>query len=347
VHPQQLVAPRVPTLERHQGVVYPCGADPGSYCVQARRALRVTPAGIVPGKARILGHQEHRAEGTSGPPRLRSHAVVERIIGNGARRRTRVAVFGDRAPGPASRTWNDRPWRRSLGWARIGSWRGRDDVSYLALTEDARPDGPAVQDCLERLRRRGFTTVVTNAVGPAVATALVDGGFEVRERLRLLERRFPAPLRGRSPAVPPGSRLRQANRRAGSRDWSDVLALDARAFDGFWRLDPESGLGEALRATPAARFRVGTDAGRATVAYAITGRAARRGYLQRIAVHPQSRRQGWGRVLVHDALHWLERTGAHQALVNTQWENDAAHALYESCGFRELPAGLCVLGRAL
>jgi len=33
--------------------------------------------------------------------------------------------------------------------------------------------------------------------------------------------------------------------------------------------------------------------------------------------------------------------------VNTQLDNVAALALYRSCGFRELPSGLCVMSRAL
>jgi ribosomal protein S18 acetylase RimI-like enzyme len=82
-------------------------------------------------------------------------------------------------------------------------------------------------------------------------------------------------------------------------------------------------------------------------AYAITGRAGRQGYLQRVAVHPDGRRSGWGRSLVVDALRWLRRHDARRALVNTQWTNDAALALYESCGFRRMPVGLCVLDRSL
>ena len=56
---------------------------------------------------------------------------------------------------------------------------------------------------------------------------------------------------------------------------------------------------------------------------------------------------GWGQTLVLDALRWLGRHDASRALVNTQWENEGALALYESCGFRHLPVGLCVLDRAL
>ena len=125
-----------------------------------------------------------------------------------------------------------------------------------------------------------------------------------------------------------------------------MLDLDALAFDDFWQLGPD-GLRDALQATPAARFRVAEGRRGGPIAYAITGRAGRRGYLQRIAVHPDARRQGLGRVLVFDALRWLRHHDVQRALVNTQWENHGALALYESCGFRRLPVGLCVLDRAL
>jgi hypothetical protein len=50
---------------------------------------------------------------------------------------------------------------------------------------------------------------------------------------------------------------------------------------------------------------------------------------------------------VLDGLHWLHRRGATRALVNTQRDNLGALALYRACGFHELPAGLCVMGRSL
>jgi len=124
-----------------------------------------------------------------------------------------------------------------------------------------------------------------------------------------------------------------------------VLRLDARAFAPSWRLSGAAGLADALRATPVVRFRVAP--GRGVAGYAISGRAGDHGYLQRVAVHPDEQRRGWGRALVADALHWFRRRGARRALVNTQLENTAALTLYESCGFRRLPVGLCVLGRAL
>ena len=133
--------------------------------------------------------------------------------------------------------------------------------------------------------------------------------------------------------------------KAARRDRAAVLELDDLSFDEFWRLGPV-GLKDALDATPTSRFRIARDP-RPRLAYTITGVAGRFGYLQRIAVHPDVRRQRWGHALVADALTWVWRHGATRAYVNTQLENTGALALYQSFGFEILPAGLCVLGRSL
>lgn len=221
-------------------------------------------------------------------------------------------------------------------------WRGHDDVAHLVLGERVPTDTETIEACLAALRRSGYCSVVTSALSPADSLPFVDAGFEVRERLHLLEHDLT------SLPAPNGAADRRRCRRAWRNDRASVIELDRLAFDRFWRLE-EQGLREALQATPAVRFRVADfdDSRRGAIAYAITGRAGRRGYLQRVAVHPDGRRQGWGRALVLDALRWLARHDVQRALVNTQWTNDAALALYESCGFRRLPVGLCVLDRTL
>jgi len=165
----------------------------------------------------------------------------------------------------------------------------------------------------------------------------MEARFVVRERLRLLSRAIDAePDR---PALPV--------ERATRRDRPAVLELDDAAFTTFWRLGA-LGLRDALDATPVRQFRVTHDRSRGALSgYAITGCASAQGYLQRIAVHPDAQRAGWGTALVADALHWLWRHGANRAFVNTQVDNDGARALYESFGFCELPAGLAVMGRSL
>jgi ribosomal protein S18 acetylase RimI-like enzyme len=234
-------------------------------------------------------------------------------------------------------------WRG--GSARLGAWRGNPEIGHVVLGATAPPTPDAVDDCLDRLRALGFEAAVTSAMSPRDATAFVDAGFEVRERLHLLEH-LGEPVPDVDPSLPPTRRARRSDR-------AEVIALDARAFPPFWHLEAV-GLHDAVHATPAARFRIaaaparGGDRTRSRiVAYAITGRAGRKGYLQRVAVDPDAQRIGYGRALVEDALRWLHHHDVRRTLVNTQLDNLRAVALYESCGFRRLPAGLCVLGRAL
>ena len=125
-----------------------------------------------------------------------------------------------------------------------------------------------------------------------------------------------------------------------------MLAVDEAAFTSFWRLD-RAGLQEALEAVPLTRFRVITAERGTIAAYAIAGTAARQGYLQRLAVHPEYQRQRRGLLLVADALRWMERRGASRAVVNTQLGNEPALSLYMRAGFRMQPGGLAVLRRAL
>ncbi len=204
------------------------------------------------------------------------------------------------------------------------------------MSSDTPPDPAVVDEAVDQLRERGYRAVVTSALSAAGSLAFVDAGFTVRERLHLLahdmsDERMP--------------RADHETRRARKGDRPEVLALDALAFDRFWRLD-ERGLEDAIAATPSARFRVGIGT-EALPAYAVSGRAGRHGYLQRLAVHPSARGHGWGRTLVADALTWLRRHSVRRTVVNTQLANESALALYEACGFERLPVGLNVLGRDL
>ena len=124
-----------------------------------------------------------------------------------------------------------------------------------------------------------------------------------------------------------------------------MLAVDHRAFRPFWRLD-RPGLVQTIDATPSTRFRV-IEVRDEIVGYAITGRADRQGFLQRVGVDPTAHGDGIGRSLVADGLHWLRRHRVGRASVNTQLDNTAALGLYRDCGFRELTTGLCVMRKEL
>ncbi|MBA3654376.1 MAG: GNAT family N-acetyltransferase [Actinobacteria bacterium] len=220
--------------------------------------------------------------------------------------------------------------------ARTGPWRGDRHVALLTpLPDGPPPSAEFLRRCVDVLAQRGYRRVVTGALAPAEQIGFLDAGFEVAEDLHLLAHdlvRLP-------------SRPRLPLRRAGSDDHAAVLAVDHESFSPFWRLD-DSGLRDTLDATPRVRFRVSHDAADHVTGYAIVGRAGRRGYLQRLAVAPGARQRGLGSALVLDGLWWLRRWRVNRALVNTQYDNEGALALYLRLGFSAEPIGLSVLEAA-
>jgi len=223
---------------------------------------------------------------------------------------------------------------------RIGPWRGERETAYLNPVAGAPlPSTDFVRRCLRMLAGQGYRRVVTGALSLQEQRAFRAAGFAVTEDLHLLSHDLAD--------LPLATAAEGSLRRAHRGDRPGILALDHLAFDPFWRLD-DGGLDEAVAATPHTRFRVAVLPGtEAVVGYAITGRAGRRGYLQRLAVHPDAQRQGLGLVLVVDGLRWLRRWRAERAMVNTQLANARALSLYERVGFRREATGLSVLAREL
>lgn len=224
--------------------------------------------------------------------------------------------------------------RRAL---HVASWRGHRDIALLTPAPDRQPPtAELVATEVDRLWDQGVTRILTGALHHHERAPFLSNGFVEHERLHLLRHDLQRP----EPLLPSSSTVRL--HRARTRDLDTVLAIDRRAFDAFWTLDA-AGLGDAIRATPSARYRVAGARRSGVDGYAVTGRAGDRGYLQRLAVDPDRQRQGTGRALVLDALGWLRRTGARTAVVNTQEHNTPALDLYRACGFRDEPTGLTVL----
>jgi GNAT superfamily N-acetyltransferase len=211
--------------------------------------------------------------------------------------------------------------------ARLGTWPYQPEIAHLVLLDhNMVPDEHHVRDWVDEARRRGARAIRTGAVFPRAAPAFLTAGFEPIDRLALLD------LDLTGVHLPPTSgapgrlqRLRRPRLDAAAR-------VDAAAFGSTWANDAAT-LAEINDATPHHRARHVVRRGD-TVAFAISGRARTSGYVQRLAVHPDHRRNGIGRHLLHDALGWMRRRGVRRVMVNTAVDNVAALRLYEQSGFR-------------
>ena len=229
--------------------------------------------------------------------------------------------------------------RRGRERARFAPWRG--DGATALLT--AAPEAPLlsvefVRHCLETLAGQGFHRVRTAALSPLEQSGFLAAGFGVDEELCLLAVDLNTGLE------PLGEGVRLAPARRWRR--SEVLKVDAAAFDEYWRFD-RLALEDALLATPEVRFRVAAPPLGRVQGYAVSGRAGRRGYVQRLAVHPGAQGHGTGRRLLLDGLWWMAASGVTRAYVNTQSSNGNALGLYRSVGFADEEIGLSVLSADL
>lgn len=214
---------------------------------------------------------------------------------------------------------------------QIGPWKTSGTVANL-IPFPARDRLPvdAVYKTIEEARELGFTSAYTAALTPSQAETFFDAGFALHEELHLLRRELTGEV----------TVARGATRRARKADWDEILELDALAFQDFWQFDREA-LADAIRATPRYRFQVIKST--PVHGYHVTGLAGINAYVQRVAVHPDAQRLGYGTALVNDSLRWAWRNGASIAQVNTQISNERAVSLYERCGFTFAPHRLLVL----
>ncbi|WP_051062658.1 GNAT family N-acetyltransferase [Ilumatobacter nonamiensis] len=204
---------------------------------------------------------------------------------------------------------------------------------WLAEAYDARPDENSAP-------RRA---VRTGALSPRAAEPFLRVGFEVVDRLALLERTLTT-----TEPSPPRTNDETATikiRRVRRREMPSLAEIDQAAFAAGWRNDARS-LGEIANATPSSTRRLALDSRDGTrrpVGFQISGHAGPTGYIQRLAVHPDAWGMGVGGRLVHDALSWLTRRGVDRALVNTGVDNARALRLYDAAGFEVLDEELVVL----
>lgn len=231
---------------------------------------------------------------------------------------------------------------------RVQQWSFRPQTAQLVLYHHQ--GLPTLADLLrwcERLTELGYTSVRTTALAIPAGLRAEAAGFHAIQELVLLEHTDP-----RHPANPiPTRDLTTGDlttgdlttRRLDASQHTAASAIDVAAFTEHWGLEPRA-IADVCAATP--RFRARTT-GTPLNAYALSGRDAKRGFLQRLAVAPSQQRGGLGRALVLDSLQWMARWRVQRVLVNTPVDNFPALALYEQLGFQRLGERLRVYERDL
>ncbi|MDO8361581.1 MAG: GNAT family N-acetyltransferase [Actinomycetota bacterium] len=224
--------------------------------------------------------------------------------------------------------------RAGAASCRVQPWTPQPGTAQMVLYHQAHlPSVSDLQRWLDRLRALGYERVRTSALTTGLGQRAEAAGFSVLQELVLLE--HVRPSSAPEPTLPTHRLVGAQHARA--------AAIDHAAFGAAWGLD-EGAIHDVCDATPRHRARA---AGRPLAGYAITGRDGRQGFLQRLAVHPDSQRAGLGRALVLDSLHWLALWRVQRVLVNTPTDNAPALELYERVGFRRMPERLRVYERSL
>jgi len=227
---------------------------------------------------------------------------------------------------------------------RVQHWSFQPQTAQLVLYHQQRL--PTLNDLLrwtDRLAELGYTTVRTTALAVPAGVRAETAGFHSIQELVLLEHTNPRHPPRTTPHTTTSTTTSTTTQRLVASQHAVASKIDVAAFTDEWGLEPRA-IDAVCAATP--RFRA-RSAGEPMSAYALSGRDAKQGFLQRLAVAPAQQRGGLGRALVLDSLQWLARWRVHRVLVNTPTDNYPALALYEQLGFRRMSERLRVYERAL
>lgn len=217
------------------------------------------------------------------------------------------------------------------GWARAEA-RPWNDVVPDAVLRVVRGGTSFLQACTDLLLERRAPTVFSPPLAASARRTWEHAGYEEFLKLALMRQSLDDPIRS------PDYLVVEVDRS----DPSGLLEIDRAAFAEFWRFDVR-GLEEAMSATARSAVFVVRNAEGRPAAYAIVGYGHAISYLQRVAVDPAWQGRGMGRSLVRVAARSARAAGARAMLLNTQFDNEAAMALYRSEGYVTLAEPLAVL----
>ena len=116
-------------------------------------------------------------------------------------------------------------------------------------------------------------------------------------------------------------------------DVAAVIALWQRCgLTRPWN-DPAADIALA-RKGPNAAMLVGRD-GRGIAASVLVGHDGHRGWVYYVAVDPDCRHKGYGRVIMDAAEHWLRLRGIEKLQLMVRPDNSQVQAFYQSLGYLE------------
>jgi GNAT superfamily N-acetyltransferase len=224
--------------------------------------------------------------------------------------------------------------------ARVRPWAFEPNVAHLVLYNQSRLPSPSeIIGWINDLRTAGYDTIRTGALGAQAGARFENLGFESIQSLVLLEHTSID-----SVSISASKDATATVRLSPDRDRL-ASEVDVAAFGPGWCID-RVGIGDVRSATPRHRARA-VPSGSDLVAYAVSGRDGRNGYIQRLAVSPEHQHRGHGLALVADSLRWMARWRVRRVLVNTHTGNEAALALYHRVGFADLHDRLHVYERRI
>lgn len=176
---------------------------------------------------------------------------------------------------------------------------------------------------IAELRGAGIKQLAALALHPWFETLLETSGFTNQQNIVVLE------WQGKFPPLPHrnfdfGIRPMQFN------DLMEVERIDKAAFPSLWQNSP-AGLSKAFNQPGISTVAIREGQ---IVGYQISTSMTIYGHLARLAVDPESQRQGIAFALVHDLLKQFEHRGFLRVTVNTQSDNRASLKLYQKFGFK-------------
>ncbi|HTE97610.1 MAG TPA: GNAT family acetyltransferase [Bradyrhizobium sp.] len=119
----------------------------------------------------------------------------------------------------------------------------------------------------------------------------------------------------------------------GDGDVADVIALWQRCgLTRPWN-DPASDIALARKGENAAMLAGRDDSG--IVASVLVGHDGHRGWVYYVAVDPDCRHKGYGRVIMDAAEQWLRRRGIEKLQLMVRPDNSQVQAFYRSLGYLE------------